>query len=158
MRQTKGFTLMEVMIALLISAISLLGLAALQGVARKNIDMSFQYTQASLLMEDLAERMRANPIGVRAGFYNGIDTTAVSGTGADCSAGCNPANIANNDILAWSAALKNSELLLQGSGKTQLIGERILITVMWNGKIQRYNTLPTTCPPLDCMSFEVDSQ
>lgn len=149
---------MEVMIALLISAISLLGLAALQGVARKNIDMSFQYSQASLLMEDLAERMRANPIGVRAGFYTGIDTTAVSGTGADCSAGCNPATIANNDILAWSAALKNSDLLLQGSGKTQLNGDRILITVMWNGKIQRYKTLPTTCPPLDCMSFEVDSQ
>lgn len=158
MRREKGFTLMEVMIALLISAISLLGLAALQGVARKNIDMSFQYSQASLLMEDLAERMRANPVGVRAGFYSGIDTTAVSGSPVDCSAGCTPAVIATNDILAWSSALKNSDLLLQGSGKTELNADRILVTVMWNGKIQRYNTLPTTCPPLDCMSFEVDAQ
>ena len=149
---------MEVMIALLISAISLLGLAALQGVARKNLDMSFQYSQANMLMEDLAERMRANPVGVRAGNYNAIDTTTISGNPVDCSAGCNTSTIASNDILAWSNAVKNADLILQGSGKTQLSGDRVQIRLMWNGKIQRYNTLPTTCPPLDCMYLEVDTQ
>lgn len=147
---------MEVMIALLISAISLLGLAALQGVARKNMDSSFQYSQASLLMEDLAERMRANPGGVKAGNYDAIDTRTVSGGSVDCSAGCDTATIAENDIRAWAAALNNSELLLVGRGTTQLNGNRILISMTWLGNPQHYNIEPTTCPPLDCMQFEVD--
>lgn len=148
---------MEVMVALLISAISLLGLAALQGVARKNMDMSFQYSQASLLIEDLSERMRANPVGVKAGLYNAIDTNAVSGTGIDCSADCNPTTIAENDILAWAAALKDSNQLLQGHGRTILKGNRILITVMWLGNAQHYDKAPTKCPPLECMRIEVET-
>ena len=147
---------MEVMIALLISAISLLGLAALQGVARKNMDMSYQYSQASLLMEDLAERMRANPGGVQAGGYDAIDTKTVTAAPVDCTAGCNTVTIAQNDIRAWAAAIKNSELLLVGRGTTQLNGSRILVKISWLGSPRHYKDEPTTCPPLDCMQFEVD--
>lgn len=157
-RKMSGFTLLEVMVALLISAIGLLGLAALQVSARNNLESSFQYSQASLLAQELAERMRANPVGLRAGLYNTIDTDNGAGTSADCSAGCDPATIASNDIIAWTQDIQNSEDLLVGIGRTELNGTRVKITVLWDGDRVRYNKRPTTCPPLDCLSIEVDTQ
>jgi type IV pilus assembly protein PilV len=155
-RKESGFTLLEVMVALLISAIGLLGLAALQVSARNNLDASFQYSQASLIAQGLAERMRANPAGVRAGFYNAIDTDNGAGS-SNCDAGCDPAGIAGNDIAAWSQAVQNSELLLLGTGKTQVDGNQVKITVLWDGRRERFNQKdkPTTCPPMDCLSIEV---
>jgi len=151
-----GFTLLEVMVALLVSAIGLLGLAALQVSARNNLDTSFQYSQASRLAQDLAERMRANPVGVRAGFYSTIDTDNGSSPN-NCDAGCDPAGIAANDIAAWSAAINDSEQLLLGTGRTSVDGNQVRITVIWDGRRQRFNdkNKPTTCPPMDCLNIEV---
>ncbi|MBD3671012.1 MAG: type IV pilus modification protein PilV [Gammaproteobacteria bacterium] len=155
MHTVHGFTLLEVMVALLISAISLLGLASLQLSARNSLDASFQYSQASLIAQDLSERMHANPAGVRAGLYSNINTENGSGTLSDCSAGCSPAAIAANDIATWSQSIQNSELLLLGIGQTALNGDRVAITVLWNGQKERFKNRPTTCPPLDCLSIEV---
>jgi len=156
--KASGFTLLEVMIALLISAIGLLGLAALQVSARNNLASSFQYSQASLIAQDLAERMRANPVGLRAGYYNAIDTDNGAGTSANCSGGCDPASIASNDIIAWTQDVQNSDDLLLGIGRTQLNGSVVKITVLWDGDRVRYSKKPTACPPLDCLSIEVDTQ
>jgi len=155
-RKMSGFTLLEVMVALLISAIGLLGLAALQVSARNNLEASFQYSQASLIAQDLAERMHANPAGVRAGLYNAIDTSNSTGT-SNCNAGCDPAGIAGNDIAAWSQAVLDSERLLLGTGRTSVDGNQVKITVIWDGRRQRFNdqVRPTTCPPMDCLNIEV---
>jgi len=153
-RKMSGFTLLEVMVALLISAIGLLGLAALQVSARNNLDTSFQYSQASQIAQDLAERMRANPAGVRAGFYSAINTDN-GASPSNCDAGCDPAGIAANDIAAWTTAIQNSELLLIGMGRTSVDGNQVKITVLWDGQRKRFNNKPTDCPPLDCLSIEV---
>ena len=58
-----GATLIEVLITLLITTVGLLGLAALQLGALKGTSDSAQRSQAVWLMQDLVERMRANPDG-----------------------------------------------------------------------------------------------
>ncbi|MBF6622009.1 MAG: type IV pilus modification protein PilV [Pseudomonas stutzeri] len=58
-----GASLIEVMIALLIFTVGLLGLAAMQLNALQSTSDSGQRSQAAWLMNDLAERMRANPGG-----------------------------------------------------------------------------------------------
>jgi len=58
-----GASLIEALIALLIFTIGLLGLAAMQLNALQSTSDSGQRSQASWLMNDLAERMRANPAG-----------------------------------------------------------------------------------------------
>lgn len=58
-----GASLIEVMIALLIFTVGLLGLAAMQLNALQSTTDSGQRSQAAWLMNDLAERMRANPGG-----------------------------------------------------------------------------------------------
>nr|WP_312508537.1 type IV pilus modification protein PilV [Pseudomonas luteola] len=56
----KGLSLIEVLVTLLIFTIGLLGLATLQLNALKSTADSNQRSQATWILQDLAERMRAN--------------------------------------------------------------------------------------------------
>jgi len=59
-RRTSGFTLIEVLIAVLVLGIGLLGVAGLQSVALSMNQGSYVRTQATVLARDIADRMRAN--------------------------------------------------------------------------------------------------
>lgn len=93
-----GFTLLEVMVAVFILAVGLLGLAQLQVTALKHNQTAEFRTQASLLAGDILDRMRANQAGAHAGNY------AIA-LGDDPPA--NPNNIANADLIAWFDNLEN---------------------------------------------------
>lgn len=56
----RGFSLLEVMIALLIFGVGLLSVAALQGVSKRANYEAVQRTTASFLALDMLERMRVN--------------------------------------------------------------------------------------------------
>lgn len=56
-----GFTLLEVMIALVILSVGLLGLAALQLVAVKSNAFSSEMTYATMLAQEHAERLKSLP-------------------------------------------------------------------------------------------------
>lgn len=56
-----GVTLIEVLVAMLVLAVGLLGAAALQLNALKYTDSSTMSTQASFIAYDLLDRIRANP-------------------------------------------------------------------------------------------------
>ena len=64
-----GFTLLEVLIALLVLSIGLLGLAALQTTGLRSNQMASMRTIATQAAYDITDRMRANPVGVEAGEY-----------------------------------------------------------------------------------------
>ena len=111
-----GATLIEVMIALVIMSIGLLGLASLQlsGVSTSN--NSEKRTQATIVANDLIERMRANPAGVTAGNYAAINYGGIDCTSpptscenlSSSSSGCNPAEVAAFDGFATWCAAKNN--------------------------------------------------
>lgn len=67
-RQT-GASLVEVLVSLLILTIGLLSMAALHASAVRYSKLAEFKTNATQLGEDLADRMRANVVGVRAGNY-----------------------------------------------------------------------------------------
>lgn len=96
-RHDRGFTLLEVMIALLVLSIGLLGLAALQTTALRTGQAADMYTRAVLAVTDMSERMRANPAGVAAGHYD-ISRRSLSGRGT-------ATGTAQADLAAWHAAL-----------------------------------------------------
>ena len=58
----RGFSLIEVLIALLLVALGVLGAAALQLNALRYTQDSAYRAQAALLVTDLLERMRANAV------------------------------------------------------------------------------------------------
>ncbi len=68
-RKQFGFTLIEVLVTLLITAIGLLGLASLQIQTMNDQFESIQRSQVTGLIEELAARIRTNPSDVKAGSY-----------------------------------------------------------------------------------------
>ncbi len=67
-RQQLGASLIEVLIALVIFAVGLLGFAALQLNALQSSGDSSQRTQATWIVQELAERVRANPEAALASY------------------------------------------------------------------------------------------
>ncbi|MEZ5543366.1 MAG: type IV pilus modification protein PilV [Pseudomonadota bacterium] len=122
-----GFTLFEVMIALAVLSIGLVGLAALQlGALRANASAA-QHMLAVQTAVDMLERMRANPAGVAAGRYDtGPARLPPSGAAGD---------IARADLAAWRAGLAR---LPAGSGAITRCGHDCPaaatygVTVWWN--------------------------
>lgn len=66
----RGFTLMEVLVAMLILSIGLLGMAGLQSLSFKMNQSSYLSSQATFLSYDMLDRMRANRNAALAGDYN----------------------------------------------------------------------------------------
>lgn len=104
-RRTCGFTLIEVLVAVLILSIGLLGLAELQVVGLRNNFSAYLRSQATQLTYDIAERMRANPAGLAAGAYLG------GATNDDCETDtCTGAQMAGYDLRQWQNALTAAQL------------------------------------------------
>lgn len=113
-----GFNLLEVMIALLVLAVGLLGLTALQNFSLKATHQSYQRTQATILIQDIIDRMRANS-GAIASYVRPVFTDTVAGPDCGLSA-CTPPTLALHDLREWTTAM-TSPSGLGPSGKMQII-------------------------------------
>lgn len=107
--RSAGFTLIEVLVSVFVLAVGLLGLAALQAATLRNNQTAYLRSYAAHLEGVIADRMRANSLGVATGSYNNQ-----SGTTDDCDDGtddstagksCSVAEMAGYDLTAWRADL-----------------------------------------------------
>jgi type IV pilus assembly protein PilV len=124
-----GFSLIEVLIALLILAIGLLGTASLMLISMKSNQSAYQRSQASWLAYDIVERMRLNR-GLATDNSNSYVITAATPLPSDpgCKAGgCTAANVASLDIREW-----RDQLGLAGvSGTVARNGAAYTVTISW---------------------------
>jgi type IV pilus assembly protein PilV len=116
-----GFTLLEVLIALLVLSIGLLGLAALQTIGLRSNTMASFRTQATQVAYDIADRVRANPMGEE--FYDlpTIDDDPGTPPSQACddparTSPCSSEEMANFDLTQWRAAVA----LLPG-GRSEIV-------------------------------------
>ena len=100
-----GVSLIEVLVALLVFGIGLLGLAALIIVSLRSTQSAYLRTQASVLAQGMSNRMRANPIGVWSGSYNSVYPLSDSVTSSCNGSACTPAQLAQQDGSEWSQQL-----------------------------------------------------
>ncbi len=130
-----GFSLLEILVAMIIIAIGALGIAGLQASALKFSKNSESRALAVQLSNDLLERLRVNDAGLQGGEYASL----ASMSGATCSTSVTPAvNVgASTDIAFWKNALACS--LPEGKGQMQYIPAtlptdpaRVEITVQWD--------------------------
>jgi len=99
----KGFTLLEVLIAVVVFAIGLLGIAGLQVAGMRFTHGSQLRAVATMQAENMADRMRANAAGVRDGHYN-ITGAMPTSFSVDCSAAeCTPEDLARYDLVLWNS-------------------------------------------------------
>ena len=134
-RPQSGFTLLEVMIALVIFSIGLLGLAGLQaGGLRSNTQAQLR-TIATIQAYDMAERIRSNPRGVEDGDYNAFDDATP--TAGDCiSNTCTAAEMATYDYYEWELNTQNVLPSGHGTVSSAAVGggatRLFTVTVMWD--------------------------
>jgi type IV pilus assembly protein PilV len=104
----RGLTLIECLIALVVLAIGLLGMAGLMVQGLRNGHDALLRTQAVNLVTDMAERIRANPAAADA--YDCMSYAAgpatrncaptISGTGTNCTT----IDLAEDDLARWQYA------------------------------------------------------
>ena len=128
-----GFTLVEVLVSMVILAIGLLGMAAMQATTLKSNLSAYQRSQATQLAYEMADRIRANLIASNS-YVVAEDALAGKQAAANCTtvAGCTATDMANTDLADWYAALIASLPLARGSiaidGPTRVA----TITIRWD--------------------------
>lgn len=130
---TRGFSLIEVLVSLLILSVGLLGFASLQAANVNLGDQAWSRSQATVLAADMIERLRGNPDTFRAGHYD-LGFGASTGTSSDCTAvPCNPIELAEFDLEGWLTLL--GEQLPQGQGQIARDAStnpvQAVVTVRW---------------------------
>jgi len=100
----RGFSLFEVLITVVVISIGLLGLAGLQFAGLRAANNAQEHTLATLLAQDIAERLHANRSV--AASYDGITLDNASGVAlakdcADITKNCLPDELKNYDSYEW---------------------------------------------------------
>lgn len=122
--RSRGTSLLEVLISLLVLMVGFVAIAGLQSVSLANNHSAFLRSQAVIQAHDMSDRMYANTVGVQSGAYSGISgipssapnclTTAEPGTDALAGMDCTPAEMAQFDAWEWNTA--NASALPGGQG------------------------------------------
>ena len=155
--KNKGVGLIEVMAALFILSVGLLGVAGMQTTGIQAGRTATLRTSAILKSVEIVERMRANPLGVNnagATFYNavladmGIDGSCEDTWGGD-AAGCAPDVLARHDIWVWKQSLLQT---LGNQAQASIVvtlppvaapntPNIITVTIQWNDRNQNYSNV-----------------
>ena len=134
--RSRGFSLLEVMIALLVLSIGLLGIAGLQVFSLKYNHQSYERTQATLLINEIVDRMRANPAAVQSGLYDNVPRSDAYGTYSGfgtCPTTCSSTDLFNYDVYEWKKRIQDAGMLASGQGGVTLDPATGLyvITISW---------------------------
>lgn len=115
-RSQSGFTLLEILVAIVVLSIGLLGLAGLQAVSLNNNQTAYYRSIASQQAYDMADRMRANLAGIEGGHYDDLTDANTPGSDPACVPGdaCTEAEMAQADHFQWQA--NTGRLLPDGKG------------------------------------------
>jgi len=108
----QGFSLIEVLVALTVVSIGLLGIVGLQTQTQKMNSNAFYQTQAVIIAHDMAERIQANSSTPYKKQYH--LTQALRLDNCRKQTGCNPQSMAQNDLFEWLQMIKQQ--LPQGAG------------------------------------------
>lgn len=106
-RRQRGVGIVEALVALLVLSFGMLGIAGLYLESMKANRTALARTAAVQLVNDLADRIRANRDGTHwyALAYNTTPTTAATDCGT-ASVNCTPQQLAQYDLDRWFAHVK----------------------------------------------------
>lgn len=118
MRRQRGVGLIEVMIAVVILGVGMLGIAAMQATALRNTQSSLQRSQAVIQTYAILDAMRSNRQAAQLGSY------AIART---CSTRTITATLADKDLNVWTAAIQNT----LGAGSCGTIAADPAVAGLW---------------------------
>jgi type IV pilus assembly protein PilV len=105
-RHVRGVSLIEVLMAVLVFSVGLIGLSGLLIASLRSNQSGYQRTQVEFLALSMADRMRANPLAVWSGGYNSTGYPLTGTQACTTASACTPAKLALRDQYLWSSQLK----------------------------------------------------
>ncbi len=130
--KSRGFSLIEVLIALIVISVGMLGIAGLYVHGMQAGRTSLFRHHAVTLAGDVADRIRANPMAGAA--Y--VDTTTASAPAKNCvgaATNCTAAEMAATDMYLWDqqaiATLPDGEVSVAYAGG---VPAQYTVTVSWS--------------------------
>lgn len=95
-QRQSGATLIEVLVSVIVLAVGIVGMSALQATSLQNSTRSVLRTQAAYLSYEILDRIRANPSQI----YS-VDLAAELVAGDCISASCSGSELMQFDLLEW---------------------------------------------------------
>jgi type IV pilus assembly protein PilV len=140
--RNEGFTLLEVLVALVVLSIGLLGIGKLVLFSARGNDSAYLRSQATALAYSIIDDMRANRAEAEQAAY--IVPLGAYGGGGNCvDAACTSATLATYDLAGWKAQM--AQALPQGDGTvttTTVVNPATgtnettaVVTVQWNDQV-----------------------
>jgi type IV pilus assembly protein PilV len=119
--RSSGFSLVEVLISIVVLSIGLLGAAGLMGASLRNTNTAYYRSQATVLADDILDRMRANITAARDEDY---DITL------DGSIAAGATGVALFDCQEWLATL--AATIPDAAGSVNVNPDNVVtITIEW---------------------------
>ncbi len=154
-----GVTLLESLVAMLVLAVGVVALSGVQLRTLIDAQTSLRRAQAVRAIEDLAERVKANPDGfgqLRSGGYASGWDADVGSTDDGCThKACSPGELAKSDLMRWKSNLADTLPLGRASVFTSPdenadVGRQLGVMVGW-----RTNERPSAADAAGTTPFEV---
>jgi len=136
-KRQAGATMIEVMVALFLLAVGLLGTLALQNSSQRSNQSAMFSSVAIVLARDMANRINANNNTFSTAddnLYDSIDTENISGSATVCSVDCDQATIKTMDTGQWAEEIKSR--LPAGRGTIDINDDGVHeVIVMWDDQL-----------------------
>ena len=149
-RPSDGFSLVEVMVALIVMAVGLLGIAKMQAAALSNTAVASTRSLAAIEASSLAASMHANrgywstPAVAALITLQGTTVTPTVAPVGDCmGASCTPVSLAAYDLQKWTFAAQQvlpPDYLAKITCTPTVTPPNCTIQIQWNEKSVALNT------------------
>jgi type IV pilus assembly protein PilV len=156
--QSRGFSIIEVLITLLVFSVGLLGYASLQNRAQKAQLEVYQRVYALNLIDYMVDQIRANPAAQGCYGLAGVEV----GTGYSGSYSCSSYGTADTQaqvieaVNEWSDLLKGTSEVAAGNNVGGLLNARgcivfdsvnqtYTVSVVWQGLVETVAPAATNC-------------
>lgn len=147
-KNQQGFSLIESLVAIVITALGILGILGVQMRTLSDTQNGVRRAQAIRLIEDLSERIKVNPTPLAPAV---MATYRVSAPGPiasppACTTACTPAQLAQHDIASWKQQVINTlpagdAVVFSAADELDLNNRRQLgVMVSWIQKESRKET------------------
>jgi type IV pilus assembly protein PilV len=105
-KSQSGITLLESLVAIVVTALGILGILGVQMRTLTDTSTTTRRAQAVRLIEDLSERMKANPNAL-VELNNYVSNFADTPTAPNCTAGCDNAQLVKYQLAAWKKSVSD---------------------------------------------------
>lgn len=132
LKQQSGATMIEILVAVLIISIGLLGIAGTQTLGLANSQSALHRSYAAQLANELADAMRLSPNNLATFDGFATDPNANAALNANCTdagQGCNAAAMATEFLNAWEQRIEAN--LPDGRADISLVNDLYVVNIEW---------------------------